>query len=31
MARLDGSIAVESDGRHGTTFRLKLPGVEAAS
>lgn len=25
MMRLGGSIAVESDGVHGTTFRLKLP------
>ena len=25
MARLGGSISVESDGQHGTTFRLKLP------
>jgi signal transduction histidine kinase len=28
MARLGGSVAVESDGRHGTTFRLRLPRVE---
>jgi signal transduction histidine kinase/putative methionine-R-sulfoxide reductase with GAF domain len=27
MTRLGGSIAVESDGAHGTTFRLKLPSV----
>lgn len=26
MARLGGSVAVESDGVHGTTFRLSLPG-----
>jgi signal transduction histidine kinase len=25
MTRLGGSVAVESDGRHGTTFRLRLP------
>ncbi len=25
MARLGGSVAVESDGAHGTTFRLRLP------
>jgi signal transduction histidine kinase len=25
MARLGGSVTVESDGIHGTTFRLKLP------
>jgi signal transduction histidine kinase len=28
MARLGGSVAVESDGRHGSTFRLRLPRVE---
>jgi signal transduction histidine kinase len=28
MARLGGSVTVESDGQHGTTFRLKLPIVE---
>lgn len=28
MARLGGSISVESDGQHGTSFRLKLPCVE---
>lgn len=28
VARLGGSIAVESDGSHGTTFRLKLPRAE---
>jgi len=25
MMRLGGSVTVESDGRHGTTFRLRLP------
>jgi signal transduction histidine kinase len=25
MARLGGSVSVESDGQHGTTFRLKFP------
>jgi signal transduction histidine kinase len=25
MARLGGAVSVESDGRSGTTFRLKLP------
>lgn len=25
MTRLGGSVAVESDGQHGTTFRLRLP------
>ncbi|HEX9332802.1 MAG TPA: GAF domain-containing protein, partial [Anaerolineales bacterium] len=25
MTRLGGSVTVESDGRHGTTFRLRLP------
>jgi signal transduction histidine kinase len=29
MTRLGGSIGVESDGRHGTTFRLRLPSVGA--
>jgi signal transduction histidine kinase len=29
MARLGGSVAVESDGAQGTTFRLKLPRMEA--
>ncbi|MBN1978558.1 MAG: GAF domain-containing protein [Anaerolineae bacterium] len=28
MARLGGSVAVESDGVHGTTFRLRLPRVQ---
>ncbi|GAB4545205.1 MAG: hypothetical protein Kow0063_39190 [Anaerolineae bacterium] len=28
MVRLGGSVSVESDGRHGTTFRLKLPWAE---
>ncbi len=28
MTRLGGSVEVESDGRHGTTFRLRLPTVE---
>jgi signal transduction histidine kinase/transcriptional regulator with GAF, ATPase, and Fis domain len=28
MTRLGGSVAVESDGRHGTTFRLRLPRAE---
>ena len=28
MARLGGSVAVESDGRSGTTFRLRLPQAE---
>jgi signal transduction histidine kinase len=28
MTRLGGSITVESDGQHGTTFRLRLPVVE---
>jgi signal transduction histidine kinase len=28
MTRLGGSITVLSDGRHGTTFRLRLPRVE---
>lgn len=28
MARLGGSVTVESDGRHGTTFRLRLPSAE---
>jgi GAF domain-containing protein len=31
MARLGGSVAVESDGRHGTVFRLKLPRAEEIS
>ena len=29
MTRLGGSIVVESDGLHGTTFRLRLPSVDA--
>jgi signal transduction histidine kinase len=28
MVRLGGSVAVESDGRRGTTFRLRLPRAE---
>ncbi len=28
MARLGGSVAVESDGSHGATFRLSLPRAE---
>lgn len=28
MARLGGAVAVESDGRHGTTFRLSIPRAE---
>jgi signal transduction histidine kinase len=28
MTRLGGSVAVESDGEHGTTFRLRLPCAE---
>ena len=28
MARLGGSVSVESDGQHGTTFHLKLPRAE---
>jgi signal transduction histidine kinase len=28
MARLGGSVAVESDGVHGTTFRLRLPRAQ---
>ena len=27
MVRLGGSVTVESDGRHGTTFRLRLPSA----
>jgi GAF domain-containing protein/nitrogen-specific signal transduction histidine kinase len=30
MTRLGGSVTVESDGHHGTTFHLRLPAVEAA-
>jgi len=29
MTRLGGSVTVESDGNHGTTFRLRLPSIEA--
>jgi signal transduction histidine kinase len=29
MTRLGGSVTVESDGHHGTTFRLRLPAAEA--
>ena len=29
MTRLGGSVTVESDGSHGTTFRLRLPGADA--
>jgi len=29
MTRLGGSVTVESDGEHGTTFRLRLPTVGA--
>jgi signal transduction histidine kinase len=28
MTRLGGSVIVESDGHHGTTFRLRLPAAE---
>ncbi|NLS77292.1 MAG: HAMP domain-containing histidine kinase, partial [Chloroflexi bacterium] len=28
MVRMGGSVAVESDGAHGTTFRLRLPVAE---
>jgi GAF domain-containing protein/nitrogen-specific signal transduction histidine kinase len=28
MTRLGGSVTVESDGHHGTTFRLHLPSVD---
>lgn len=28
MTRLGGSVLVESDGHHGTTFRLRLPSLE---
>jgi signal transduction histidine kinase len=28
MTRLGGSVTVESDGNHGTTFRLRLPTAE---
>jgi signal transduction histidine kinase len=30
MARLGGSVVVESDGVHGTTFRLRLPRAQEA-
>jgi len=30
MTRLGGSVAVESDGKHGTTFRLNLPRAKEA-
>ena len=29
MTRLGGSVVVESDGEHGTTFRLHLPSMDA--
>ena len=29
MTRLGGSVVVESDGHHGTRFRLRLPVIEA--
>jgi len=29
MTRLGGSVVVESDGQHGTTFRLRLPLMDA--
>ena len=29
MTRLGGSVMVESDGQHGTTFRLRLPSVDS--
>ena len=29
MTRLGGSVLVESDGHHGTTFRLRLPSLGA--
>jgi signal transduction histidine kinase len=28
MTRLGGSVTIESDGQHGTTFRLRLPRAE---
>ena len=31
MTRLGGSVTVESDGRRGTTFRLRLPSVDPAN
>ena len=30
MTRLGGSVIVESDGKHGTTFHLRLPRTEEA-
>jgi signal transduction histidine kinase len=30
MTRLGGSVSVESDGQHGTTFRLRLPSAADA-
>jgi signal transduction histidine kinase len=30
MTRLGGSVTVESDGRQGTTFRLRLPSGRPA-
>jgi len=30
MTRLGGSVIVESDGQHGTTFRLHLPSAEGS-
>ncbi len=31
MTRLEGSVVIESDGQHGTTFRLRLPCVKDES
>jgi GAF domain-containing protein/two-component sensor histidine kinase len=31
MARLGGSISIESDGQHGTLFKLRLPRVEVTT
>jgi GAF domain-containing protein len=31
MTRLGGSVIVESDGAHGTTFRLRLPAASVAA
>ena len=31
MTRLGGSVNVESDGVHGTTFRLRLPTVDSVN
>lgn len=31
MTRVGGSVMVDSDGKHGTTFRLRLPCVEEKS